>query len=194
MASPSLVSLVRWHRICRAVNSCRYRWPGPFADQSRLAVRRFLLLPCLIALALPACSGKPSAVTPSIVGVVESSYDELAASPVIRLDDGTTFDTSGAKALRGGRPFHGELLLAGGSGDDRWFYAATSSADQPWASPDCPFTVSAGDVWEEPDAMVFGVGLRLPKAAAYVPYEPRKEPYRDAIFCVNGDGEVTGHP
>lgn len=101
---------------------------------------------------------------------------------------------TGAEALRGGMPFVGELLLAGGTGDDRWFYAATSSAGHPFDAPDCPFTISAGDVWEEPDAMVFGIGLRLPKSGAYVPYEPRKDPYRDAIFCVGRDGEVTRHP
>lgn len=152
-------------------------------------MRRFLLVPCLIAFTLPACSPKPSAVTPSIVGVVESSDTDLDVTSVVRLEGGSTFDMAGARALLGGRPFQGELLVAGGEGEFRWYYALRTNDD-----PGCPFLMSDGDAWEEPDAITFAVGLRLFKASDYQRPEPIRDFYDRSLFCVNEQGEITKAP
>jgi hypothetical protein len=154
-----------------------------------LAVRRSLLVPCLIALTLPACSPKPTAVTPSIVGVVTSIEVRQSADPLVHLASGQAFDVTGAKALLGGMPFQGELLVAGGEGEFRWYYALRTNDD-----PDCPFLMSDGDAWEEPDAITFAVGLRLFKASDYQRPEPIRDFYDRSLFCVNEQGEITKAP
>lgn len=191
MANPSLVSQMRSTYARRVVNSFRDRGIDSSRDRSSLTGRRLLLIPCLIALTLPACAPKPSAVTPSIVGVVTSIEVRQSADPLVHLANGRAFDMTGAEALLGGMPFHGELLVAGGEGESRWYYAATSSAGHPFDAPDCPFTISASDIWEEANAVVFGFGVRLPKDANYLRPTPEKEMYSRAIFCVDADGEVT---
>ncbi len=140
---------------------------------------------------LPSCSSKPaSAVTPSIVGVVESTNGELNTTTVVRLADGSTFDIAGAEVLVGGRPFYGELLLAGDNGGDRWYYPL-GSRDLGSA---CPFVISDGEAWEEEDAIIFEVGIRLLKAPDYRRPEPQRDVYDRSLFCVNKDGRVLGVP
>lgn len=191
MARPSLVARVRASSADLTSHTLDEQSATRHLRRSVAAVRGFLLVPFVIALTLPACSLKPSAVTPSIVGVVRSSLTDLDVTSVVTLEDGTTFDMAGAKPLLGGRPFQGELLVAGGSGNDRWYYALPTSKDQPFDSVNCRYTITASDIWEEPDAVVFGFGLRLSKGDVYVRPEPLREMYARGLFCVSEAGEVT---
>lgn len=148
------------------------------------------MVPFVIALTLPACSLKPGAVTPSTVGVVTAIEPRSTADPIYQLRDGSAYDSEGAKPLLGGAPFVGELLVAGGSGNDRWYYALRTNE----GDAGCPFLMSDGDAWEEPDALVFEMGLRLVKADGYVRPRPIREIYDHSLFCVNKGGQVTGTP
>ena len=140
---------------------------------------------CLLALV--GCSDKPAdPVTPTIVGVVESSDDELVQTPVVQLSDGTNYDLTGATPLVGRGPRQGELLIAGEQNDgERWYHALTADDSR------CPFRVS-GKLWEEPDAVVLEFGLRLLKADDYEPPDLPLESYGGLLLCVNEHGEVIG--
>jgi len=156
-------------------------------------------------LVLPVLSGcgpsRPDdARSPTIAGVVQSLDDLSNGYRFAVLADGTRYDLDAGRNLSGGRQT--DWLLLAGTDPAAWYYLVPPAAP-PRLAPDCPFLLQAEYAWEVSDAMLFllggyagggTVGLRLPKARGFVPYELRGNPWWNQDWCVDTHGEVTRHP
>lgn len=100
-------------------------------------------------------------------------------------------DRMTATNLRPGTdPNEGDLFLYGTEPDGPWFWSGPLLDDRV-AGRQCAGI--AGPALEEGDAIVFEIGLRLPKAPDFDPAEQRDGVYSNPAreFCIDEHGEVT---
>ncbi len=155
---------------------------------------------CVAGMLLAGLTGcRPSrpdgAPTPTIVGVVQSLGKLPNGHQVAVLDDGTRYDLDAGRRLSGGR--QPDWLLLAGTDRGAW-YLSVPPATPPDLAPGCPFVLRASYAWEVSDAMLFlvgdgTVGLRVPKALTFEPYELRGNPWFAQDWCVDTRGEITRH-
>lgn len=130
---------------------------------------------------------------PEIAGEVVQRVD-LAEGPIeLTLSRGQRIelDRMTATNLRPGTdPNEGDLLLYGTEPDGPWFWSGPL-LDDPVTGRQC--AGMAGPALDDGEAIVFEIGIRLPKAADFDPAEQRdgvfSNPTRE--FCIDEFGEVT---
>ncbi|MGI8658586.1 MAG: hypothetical protein ACR2K4_07445 [Candidatus Limnocylindria bacterium] len=155
----------------------------------------------LLLLALTACKTGveiPDIVRePEVVGtVVEVSFPGAEAPAESRalheLADGQVIEIerNSAIALRGPDPQVGDLLLYGTQPDGTWFWSGPL-LDDPRSGGECAEIMAPA--LDEGDSIVFEIGLRLPKADGFDPFEVTDGQFNDPTkgFCLNERGEVT---
>lgn len=130
---------------------------------------------------------------PEVAGEVERRVD-LAEGPIQLTLSGDALielDRMTATNLRPGTdPNEGDLLLYGTVPNGPWFWSGPL-LDDPITGRQCAGI--AGPALDDGDAIVFEIGLRLPKASDFDPAEQRdgvfSNPARE--FCIDERGEVT---
>lgn len=165
-------------------------------------VNRVVLFSALLVAVLTGCKTDvriPDVVRePSVVGEIseilpggtESPGDRLA---LYRLDtsDTLTVDLNSATSLLQNRePGEGDLLLYGEEPDGPWFWSGPLLHD-PRTGGQCAEIMAPA--LDEGDTIVFELGLRLPKADGFDPFDVTDGEFSDPTkgFCLNERGEVT---
>jgi hypothetical protein len=158
---------------------------------------RCRIIPLLVALVLAACKTGvdiPDIVhEPELAGEIVQRVD-LAEGPIeLTLSGGERIelDRMTAANLRPGTdPNEGDLLLYGTEPDGPWFWSGPL-LDDPVTGRQCAGI--PGPALDDGEAIVFEIGMRLPKAADFDPAEQRdgvfSNPTRE--FCIDEFGEVT---
>jgi len=161
-----------------------------------------LTIGLIMLIGLTGCgpSRPDDARSPTIAGVVQSLEDLQNGHRAAVFADGTRYDLDAGRNMSGGR--QPDWLLLAGTDPLTWYYLVPPTGPRA-REPGCPFELQASYAWEVSDAMLFllggyagrgTVGLRLPKARGFVPYELRGNPWWNQDWCVDTHGEVTRHP
>ena len=123
---------------------------------------------------------------PELAGVVET-MELRSGPPIVRLEDGTTYDPTGATLIfHSGSLEAGSLLLAG-TQPTPWYVHLEEFV------PGCYSLVVRGR--DDGTTVVTEVGLRLTKASGFsAPHDPNGVYVRpNDQFCLGPDGLVTGY-
>ena len=123
---------------------------------------------------------------PELAGVVET-MELRSGPPLVRLEDGTTYDPTGATLIfHAGSLEAGSLLLAG-TQPTPWYVHLGEFV------PGCYALVVRGR--DDGTTVVTEVGLRLTKASGFsAPHDPNGVYVRpNDQFCLGPDGLVTGY-
>lgn len=166
-------------------------------SDGRCAPIRWALTTGVVLLTLVGCKAAvdiPDIVrTPDHAGDVEHRED-LADGPIqLTLSGGAEVELDRISALNlrpGTDPAEGDLLLYGTEPDGPWFWSGPL-LDDPRTGGQCAEIMAPA--LDEGGTIAFEIGLRLPKADDFDPFEVTDGQFTDPTqgFCLNERGEVT---
>jgi hypothetical protein len=159
---------------------------------SFVVVLMVALAACESTVNIPDVVREPQVVA-EVVGVAPAREEvphERRAQFDLSNDQVVVLELNSARNLGGPEPGEGDLFLYGTEPDGPWFWSGPL-LDDPRTGGQCAEIMAPAR--DEGDTIAFEIGLRLPKADDFDPFEVTDGQFTDPTqgFCLNERGEVT---
>ena len=175
-------TVIRWRRAS----------PRMLLRAATVLVASLVLSACKSSVDIPDVVREPEVVGEvlEVASAPEEGPRERRAQFSLIDDQVVVIDLNSARNLGGPEPREGQLLLYGVESDGPWFWSGPL-LDDPRSGGQCAEIMAPA--LEDGDAIVFEIGLRLPKASDFDAFEVTDGQFTDPTkgFCVNERGEVT---